>query len=57
VDFGLRHKIVDSVFVKGLLLLFFQEKKQGLGRRPKVLILVFNKFGTLPDFVYALIRE
>jgi hypothetical protein len=31
---GLRHKFVDSVFVKVLLLLFFQEKKWDLDRRP-----------------------
>jgi len=30
-------EIVVLVFVKVLLLLFFQEKKRGLGQRPKVL--------------------
>jgi hypothetical protein len=37
----LRHKFVDSTFVKVLLLLFFQEKRRSL----KILISVFNKSG------------
>jgi hypothetical protein len=44
------HKFVDLTFVKALslLYLFFREKKRSLGRRLKVLILAFNKYGTQP---------
>jgi hypothetical protein len=45
----LRHEFVDSVFVKILLLLFFQEKKRGFGRSREILISVFGKLGAPPD--------